>query len=187
MAGPGREGKARRAPPPPMDDEPPFSWRDYAPEDAVTFVVFWVLAAVVFAQFFTRYALNAPLAWTEEIARYLLISVTFLGGAIGVRRNSHIAVEFFYRWLPDRVARVLATLVDVIQVAFFGYLLYISIKIVPLMHTQRMIVIPIPMSWVYGVVTVGLAIMTVRSLIMTWRQWHAGHALARAAPPQSTD
>ena len=60
--------------------------------------VFWALAVVVFLQFFTRYVLNSSLGWTEEIARYLLIVVTFLGSAMAVRKRSHIAVEFCYRY-----------------------------------------------------------------------------------------
>ena len=51
------------------------------------------LAFIVFLQFFTRYVLNDSLAWTEEIARYGLMWIMFIGGAMVTRRNTHIAVE----------------------------------------------------------------------------------------------
>ena len=51
--------------------------------------LFWALAGVVFTQFFTRYALNNSASWTEEIARYLLIGVVFVGASIGVAKNNH--------------------------------------------------------------------------------------------------
>src|SRR5205809_7502499 len=73
---------------------------------------FWVLALTIFYQFFTRYALNDSAAWTEEIARYLLISVVFIGIAAIVRSNRHIHVDFFYRYLSPKIARGLSTLVD---------------------------------------------------------------------------
>ena len=40
---------------------------------------FWALGLTVFYQFFTRYVLNDSAAWTEEIARYLLIATVFIG------------------------------------------------------------------------------------------------------------
>ena len=47
---------------------------EHHPEDWMAFVLFWGLAFIVFLQFFTRYILNDSLSWTEEIARYGLMS-----------------------------------------------------------------------------------------------------------------
>src|SRR5260221_12912896 len=77
----------------------------YAWEDWGTLAVFWILALVVFYQVFTRYVMNDAAGWTEEIARYLLIAVTFLGGAMAVRRGTHIQGDFIYRLLPPAVGR----------------------------------------------------------------------------------
>ena len=38
---------------------------------------------------------------TEEIARYLLIATVFTGATIGVIKNNHIQVDFFYRFMPS--------------------------------------------------------------------------------------
>src|SRR6188768_3205635 len=66
---------------------------EHHPEDWIAFVLFWALAFIVFLQFFTRYVLNDSLAWTEEIARYGLMWVVFIGAIMVTRRNTHIAVE----------------------------------------------------------------------------------------------
>ena len=79
---------------------------EHHPEDWLAFVLFWALAFIVFLQFFTRYILNDSLAWTEEIARYALIWITFIGAAVVVRKNSHIAVEVLLHFLPAGSARV---------------------------------------------------------------------------------
>ncbi len=150
--------------PPEMKDEDGVNLREYAPEDWVTLVFFWVLAIVVFVQFFTRYAMNNPLGWTEEMARYLLICVAFLGGGMAVRRYSHIHVEFLYVYLPRGVARVLSTLVDIIRVVFFGYATWLCGKVTQVMHSQPMVVVDWPMSIIYGICTAGLAVMTFRSV-----------------------
>ena len=87
-------------------------------ENWLAFAVFWALASIVFLQFFTRYVLNDSLAWTEEIARYGLIWVTFIGAAIVARKNLHISVEVLLHYLPAIPARLLLAVVDVIKAAF---------------------------------------------------------------------
>ena len=72
---------------------------EHYPEDWIAFVLFWALAFIVFLQFFTRYILNDSLAWTEEIARYGLMSLAFIGGAVVTRKKTHIAVELLVE--PD--------------------------------------------------------------------------------------
>lgn len=158
-------------------DETEVNLKEYGPEDWVTLVFFWVLAIVVFLQFFTRYVLNSSLAWTEEIARYLLTCVAFLGGGIAVRRYSHIHVEFLYIYYPRGVAQFLSTLVDIIRVTFFGYAAWLCWKITQIMTTQPMVVVDWPMSLIYGVCTVGIAGMTFRSILVAIGNWRSGSSV----------
>ena len=149
---------------------------DYSVEDYVVLVIFWILAAIVFAQFFSRYVLNDSIAWTEEIARYFLIVVAFAGAPIAVRKNTHIQVEFFYRFIGRRLARVLSVLVDVIRVVFFAYASLISFKIIKIMHYQYMTSIHVPMSVIYVVVLVGFLMMTLRAVQSLLRHWRQGYS-----------
>ncbi len=89
-------------------------------EDWLSLGFFWLLGLYVFYQFFTRYVMNDSAAWTEEIARYLLMSTVFVGIAAAVRRTRHIHVDFLYRLLPARAGRALSTAVDIGRIAFFG-------------------------------------------------------------------
>jgi TRAP-type C4-dicarboxylate transport system permease small subunit len=162
-----------------LDDlqDPEVDLSDYHFEDWVTLAVFWFLAIVVFLQFFTRYVLNNPIAWTEEIARYLLTCVGFLGGAMAMRRQSHIQVEFLYVYLPRGVARTLSPLVDLIRTAFFAYATWLCWKVTQIMQTQPMVVIDWPMSLVYGTCTAGLALMTWWSIRVGWDNWRSGSSI----------
>lgn len=146
----------------------------YGYEDWFTLGVFWLLALDVFYQFFTRYVLADSAAWTEEIARYLLIVVTFVGSAMGVRRNTHIQVEFVYRYLPAGVQRWMSTLVDIVRVALFGYATWLSIELVPRMHNLQMTVIDFPVSYIYAFVAAGFALMTFRAVQVGLRHWRQG-------------
>ncbi|MGB7940248.1 MAG: TRAP transporter small permease, partial [Pseudolabrys sp.] len=101
---------------------------EHHPEDWLAFVIFWLLAFIVFLQFFTRYVLNDSLSWTEEIARYGLMWVVFIGGAMVTRRNTHIAVELLSNVMkPGPLRAALLALVDFIKLAFLGLLAFVSL------------------------------------------------------------
>ena len=146
----------------------------YRFEDWVAFAIFWVLALVIFYQFFTRYALNDSASWTEEIARYLLIATVFVGGAISVRKNNHIHVDFLYRLLPAKVTRVLSTLVDAIRIAFFAYCTWLTIALMQKIGAQRMAIIDWPIGIVYTFVALGFVLMTWRSGWVAVQNWRRG-------------
>jgi TRAP-type C4-dicarboxylate transport system permease small subunit len=148
--------------------EPPGDWRV---EDWLAFALFWALAGVVFLQFFSRYVLNDSIAWTEEIARYLLMAVGFVGAALAARRGSHIAIEMFTAMLPPGPRRWAFLLVGLVSVAFFAALTVLAFQVADVMRFQPMVVIDQPLAIVYGVVTFGLALTTFRFAVFVVKRF----------------
>ena len=146
----------------------------YRFEDWTAFVIFWSLGAVIFYQFFTRYALNDSASWTEEIARYLLIATAFIGAAVNVRKNNHIQVDFFYRLLPHWFSRPMSVAVDVARVLFLGYCVVLTFELTEKIGKLRMAIIDWPMGIVYGFVGVGFALMTWRAIGVLIANWKRG-------------
>jgi len=158
---------------------------EHHPEDWLAFVIFWSLAFIVFLQFFTRYILNDSLAWTEEIARYGLMWIVFIGGAMVTRRNTHIAVELLSNVMkPGPMRQVLLAAVDIIKLAFIAFLAYISVTITDRMGIQRMTVFDVSMSWVYGGVSFGCFLMLFRQAMNVWRNARAGWKTPHAVTDQ---
>ena len=149
----------------------------YRFEDWAAFGIFWVLAAVIFYQFFTRYALNDSASWTEEIARYLLIATAFVGAAINVRKNNHVQVDFFYRLMPHWMTRPLSTFVDVARVAFLGYCIWLTISLMGKIGSSRMAIIDWPIGILYGFVCFGFALMTWRAIGVGIDNWKRGYSV----------
>lgn len=137
--------------------------------DAPGILVFWVLAVVVFLQFFTRYVLNDSLAWTEEVARYLLILVCFLGAITATRRGAHITLEFLMRMVPPHLAKALTVLSQTITLGFFASMTWIGIELTQKTR-QKMISLPIPKAWIYTICVVALGLMAFYSAIWLWRR-----------------
>ena len=68
---------------------------------------------------FTRYALGEQAKWSEELARFLLVWVALLGGALAFRTKAHLGVDYFVNQLhPD--ARKLTAVVAHLVVLFFA-------------------------------------------------------------------
>lgn len=130
----------------------------------VALLFFWTLGLTVFYQFFTRYVLNDSAAWTEEIARYLLIATVFTGAAIGVAKNNHIQVDFFYRFMPRVVSRLMGLLVDLLRIGFFAAATLLTWQMMDKLGSYKMTIVDLPMNIVYAVVMAGFAAMALRAV-----------------------
>ncbi len=151
--------------------------REIGPEDWVAIAIFWTMAGAVILQFFTRYVLNDSFAWTEEIAVNCLIGVVFVGAAMCVRISRHIQVDFIYRYLPPLAARILANLVIVLQIGFFGYVSWLVYKYAMLISDERMTTVDLPKSIVFYTVLAGCVMMTLRAIQVLAMSLHRGYSV----------
>lgn len=69
-----------------------------------------------------RYILNATPTWVEQAALLLIVWITFLGAAVGVRRGTHLAVDFIREAAPGPVRRS-GLLLCAAALLFFGVML----------------------------------------------------------------
>lgn len=69
-----------------------------------------------------RYILNATPTWVEQVALLLVVWITFLGAAVGVRRRTHLSVDFIREAMPGPL-RKLALLICGLALLFFGAML----------------------------------------------------------------
>ncbi|MFW6346396.1 MAG: TRAP transporter small permease, partial [Halomonas sp.] len=79
----------------------------------VVFAGMAALIGVITLQVISRVFFSAA-GWTEEVARFLLVWITFLGATLAFQRGRHIAVTFAVEALPLRLqqlARIAAVLV----------------------------------------------------------------------------
>ena len=158
---------------------------DTIAEGWIALALFWALGLTVFYQFVTRYVMNDSAAWTEEIARYMLVAVVFVGAAIGVAKNNQIQVDFFYRHVPAAMGRWLSRAVDVLRTAFFAAAVFMTWQMMEKIGNQtRMTIVDAPMNIVYGVCLFGFAAMTVRSAQVAFIHWRRGYSVLER--PEST-
>ena len=71
------------------------------------------IAAIVAAGVFFRYALNDSLSWSEELAKYAMLWLVFLGAPIALRLGAHPNIEIVISRFPSKVTRVILAIMDV--------------------------------------------------------------------------
>jgi len=175
-----------------IDDEGHFHAEDEAvdlsstiTEGWISLAIFWLLGLTVFYQFVTRYVMNDSAAWTEEVARYMLIAVVFIGAAVGVAKNNQIQVDFFYRHMPPAMGRWVSRAVDVLRTAFFVAAVIMTVQMMlKIGNNTRMTIVDAPMNIVYALCLFGFIAMTWRSVQVARIHWKRGYSVLER--PEST-
>lgn len=87
--------------------------------EVMSIIALVVMVTVIFLGVVFRYLLYSPLSWTEELARYMLIWITFLGTYLGFRRQVQIRMRVAFERFPPRWQRWSRLLGNVVMAIFF--------------------------------------------------------------------
>lgn len=101
--------------------------RAYRWIELVTATVLVVAMVIVLSlQVFFRYVVRAPLYWSEELARFLLIWAVFAGATFAFRHDTHMNIDLLVHILPKRVLAHIDTVVRLVMTVFFLMIAAIS-------------------------------------------------------------
>lgn len=129
---------------------------------------------------FTRYALGQQAKWTEELARFLLVWVALLGGAIAFRTKAHLGVDYFVNLLHPDARRSTAVVAHLVVLFFAGAVLLLggaSVVREALALEQTTPALGWKMGYVYLALPISgffVALYTVDNLLETLRGSPAG-------------
>lgn len=127
-----------------------------------------LVIALVFYNVLSRYLLHTDVSWSSELCTLLLIWITFIGGAMAVRRNAHLGVtEFIMGLAPGARSRVDAAVLALTALAL-SLLLYFGITLTAMSWDNIAVAIRISNGWWYLAMPVGCALMLV---FVSWQLW----------------
>ncbi len=92
--------------------------------EAVLIVAVFVLVIDVLWGVFTRYALGEQAAWSEELARFLLIWISLLGGAVAFGEKAHLGVDYFVGLFDSSARKMMAVFAQFV-VLFFAVSIFV--------------------------------------------------------------
>ncbi len=113
------------------------------------------MAILVATQVFFRYVLNSSLFWSEELARYMLVWLSFFGATVAYYRNLHPGVDTLSSRLSPAYQRVTRILVHVVAMALAAVLIisgaqfawFIRMQVSPALSIHKWIILlVIPLS-----------------------------------------
>jgi len=129
-------------------------------------LIITILAMMVLTtslQIVCRVFFNA-LSWSEELTRYLLVYLTFLGASSVYKRSGHISVLAMQQLLSPKLQRFVSIFVIILCGAFFSVATMYGIKYMGLQGSQLSAALRIPMKYIYMSIPIGFSIMILYSV-----------------------
>jgi len=73
---------------------------------------------LIFLQIISRYVFSSPYSWTEELARYIFILLSFLGASLALRRYELVAIEFVINKIKAKNKHIIEIISSVFPILF---------------------------------------------------------------------
>ena len=145
-----------------------------AAERAVEALVRWiviflmlVMTVTVSLQIVFRYCFNIPLGWSEEMARFSFVWVSFFGASALMRVREHVNVTVFVDNFPPRLRAVCVLVANLCALVFAYYFVVGGIALTTNEWAQLAPAMQIPMGWVYVVIPISAVLMAIWIVLQT--------------------
>jgi TRAP-type C4-dicarboxylate transport system permease small subunit len=147
-------------------------------------VLLALMATLVFGNVVLRYFFGHSLSWVEEVTRYMMIWLAYLGAGLAFRAGTHVAVEVVQDLLPDRLRLAARWLILLLAILFLAAVTWLGTRYALFAWRQRTPVLGVPLGAVYLAIPLGCALAVVH-LLLAWRRFAAKdyEAIAGEARP----
>ena len=147
-------------------------------------VVTAAMTLTIILQVLFRYLLKNPLVWTEELARYLMIWMAFVGASCIIRKWQNIYVDFFIDKLSTRRRRIAYFVQKLVVFAVLLYTLVLCVQVIPAVAgNQVTAAMGINMMWAQSALIAGLLLMALQNLGILLHDLFKARVFARGDRP----
>lgn len=128
----------------------------------LTMVVGLIFTSIlIFVNVVTRYFLNFTIPWAEELTRYIMVWVVFVGSSYCVKKNIHVTMDAVFNRFKDNTKRYILILIYAICSGMSFYLSYMGYVHTRAVYYSQQIspALLLPMWWVYLAYVIGFLLM----------------------------
>jgi len=127
--------------------------------ETLTLIGISVVSATVVVEVILRYGFGSSLIFTEELTRYTMVWVAFLGGVVALRDGAHVATGGIGDRFGPMVGRAASLLADGLALLFLLTLAWASVQTLPNQRDQYTTTLEISIFWFYLAIPVGAVLM----------------------------
>jgi TRAP-type C4-dicarboxylate transport system permease small subunit len=125
-----------------------------------------VMSVIIFANVVLRYTTNVSIEWAEEVARHLMIWLTFIGCGPVLRYGGHIAVENLQDTLPRPVAIALRAFIAILLAGLFVFFTWFGLEYMDRTQYQQTPATQISFAYIYAALPIGAAMTLIHWLLI---------------------
>ncbi len=146
----------------------------------------WVVSALMIVLFLevtlgvVFRAIGQSLIWYDEIASVLLAWLTFYGAALASVKRAHIGCPELVDAMPWPARRIVNIIAQLLVIAFFVLLGGVGLAIMPVLATDELVSVPVPMNVVQSVIPISSALIVIAEVLQLVE------LVRRRAPPAAT-
>lgn len=124
------------------------------------------MSLIVFANVTLRYLTNFSITWSEEVARYLMIWMTFLGAGLALRFGGHVAITSLQELLPVPMQRFLRLAILLVLLVFFAIMIWMGYEYLWRSRFQLTPATRIPFSYIYSAMPLGFVLLATHLMLI---------------------
>lgn len=129
-------------------------------------VLLALMSVIIFTNVIVRYFTDQSIPWAEEVARHMMIWLTFLGAGPVLRYGGHLAVENLQDSLPRPAAIALRIVVALLLMGFFVFMIWWGLLYMERTQFQSTAATQIPFSYIYAAMPVGGVLLVMHFLFV---------------------
>ena len=134
------------------------------PDEAIAVLALLITVGSVGWGVVTRYVTAQPAVWASEVAAIAFAWLTFFGASACFRHNAHPSIDMLVQRMAPRMQRAVRLGVDLLVAAFLGYFCWMGVEFSLAAWDNPTAVLRLPMTVVYGPITLATAMMLARHL-----------------------
>lgn len=141
-------------------------------EEMVLVALLIIMCVIIFIATVARFTNLFIIPWAEELARYCMIWIVFLGISVAALNGEHFCVEALQLFCPRPVLKAIAVLNAIFVVAFSSFASYYGVAILKKQMAGGQLTPSLrwPMWCMYLIIPVGLMLMALCFAYHTYRK-----------------